>query len=152
MCLNGCPNGFYADAVAGECQVCPLNLHCATCVLVSTVVKCNSCSYGYFKQPNNTCMATCDPLYFANQWNLTCDPCSVDCKNCKGAGPTSCVDCNNPKYFLKNATGGYCLDACPTTGYVTFLSTTCLACHQTCLTCLNETAQGCVTCMSGLYL
>jgi proprotein convertase subtilisin/kexin type 5 len=44
------------------------------------------------------------------------------------------------------------LDSCPGTGYVTFMSTTCLPCHQTCRTCINQTSSGCVTCADGLYL
>lgn len=62
------------------------------------------------------------------------------------------MNCVSPKYFLRNSTGGYCLSTCPPSGYVTFLSITCLACHQTCLTCINETSIGCATCASGLYL
>lgn len=137
MCLNSCPNGFYADDTAGQCQICPLNLHCATCKLVAASVQCKTCIYGFYLQSNSSCLPSCDPTFYPNQWNLTCDLCDTACKNCNGAASTSCLNCNSPKYFLKNSTGGYCLDACPTTGYVTYLSTTCLACHQTCATCLN---------------
>lgn len=47
--------------------------------------------------------------------------------------------------------GSYCLNACPTIGYVTS-STNCLACDSTCATCNGISASNCVTCASGYYL
>lgn len=137
MCVSACPDGFYADDFAGRCQVCLANLYCATCEVVNASVLCKTCKYGYFLQANRACQTSCSPTFYKNRWNNTCDPCNPACKDCSGPADSACLNCISPKYFLSNFTGGYCLPACPSIGYVTFLSTTCLACHQTCLTCIN---------------
>lgn len=152
MCLNACPDGLYADDTAGACLTCIISLNCATCHVVATVVVCKTCRYGYYLHPNQSCVRSCDPTYYTNRWNNSCDPCDASCRDCSGPANSGCLNCVGPSLFLQNSSGGYCLSACPSVGYVTFLSSTCLACHQTCLTCINETSAGCVTCQSSLYL
>lgn len=132
MCVGTCPDGFYADTVNGKCEKCLVNLFCFTCEIVSSAVRCKTCKYGYYLQPDFSCGTSCGPTYYMNRWNHTCDPCHADCRDCSGPYDSSCLNCVNPKYYLKNSTGGYCLSTCPPTGYVTFLSITCLACHSTC--------------------
>lgn len=130
MCVPTCPGGFYALASLGKCEICTLSLHCATCQLdVSNNVICTSCKYGYYLQTNGTCTTGCDPTFYPNKWNHSCDPCHTDCRDCNGPYETSCLNCNGTAYYLKNSTGGYCLLTCPSVKYLLFMSKTCLPCH-----------------------
>lgn len=118
MCLSTCPRGLYANDTSGACEVCPVDLFCSTCKIVIAAAVCTSCKYGYFFQADETCKATCDQYFFKNLWNHSCDPCSLDCGDCENDNETSCINCRGSKRFLSNMTGGYCIDACPTQGYV----------------------------------
>jgi len=62
MCWSVCPKGFYANDIAGACQVCPIQLQCSTCVMVGLIVECKTCIYGtYFQTGTATCASTCNP-------------------------------------------------------------------------------------------
>lgn len=154
MCFNICPYGFFPNDNTGKCEICTvgLGLNCATCTYNGTppAVRCLTCLYGFYLQPNNTCLSSCDPGKFANKWNQTCLDCDSSCQTCYGPDSANCITCSVSDKYLKNSTGGYCLTSCPTIGYVT--STSCIPCHQTCATCNNNTSSGCITCASGLYL
>lgn len=120
-------SGYYENKTAGECVFCPAELNCNTCYMDdnSDTVYCKTCIYGYFFQVNETCTAGCDSHKYKNTWNQSCDDCHDDCNDCTSPKESSCLNCNSPAYLIKNISGSYCVEACPTEGFVTFAATTC---------------------------
>ena len=102
-------------------------------------------------QINYTCTSSCNPLYFKNNWQNTCDPCSLNCGNCTSAADSSCIDCRAGKVFLANSTGKFCLNICPSYYYYTS-GTNCIDCYFTCKTCQGTGSTDCLTCIDGLFL
>lgn len=152
MCWSICPKGFYTHDIAGACQVCPVQLQCTSCVMVSAIVQCTACAYGTFYQTSTpTCTSQCTNYEFKNTWNNSCSTCDVACGNCNGPTNTSCTDCISTNYLLTNYSGGFCLTACPSTGYVPSGGTTCQPCDITCATCNGVSASQCVACANGYY-
>ena len=62
--------------------------------------------------------------------------CNAVCLTCGGPGNDFCTSCNTSYVYLYNVSGGYCMDSCNATGY-TLSATNCLACDDTCLTCVG---------------
>lgn len=84
MCIESCPKGYYENSTSGTCEVCTVTLNCSSCSFDGVVVTCVTCKYENYLHADNTCTTTCDPTFYANSWNHTCDPCHTDCKDCTG--------------------------------------------------------------------
>lgn len=154
MCVSSCPRGFFPNDVDGTCEICSVDLNCATCETQAgtTNVICSTCKYGYyFNEADSTCNLDCDPYYYKNAWNHSCDACNILCGECTSGSASSCTTCPSNKYFLANISGGYCLDSCPTEYYVR-TGFNCLDCYTTCKTCNGVSSSSCLTCVSGLFL
>ena len=82
MCVSSCPRGFYTNDTAGACEICPIDLNCATCEYTNNTVQCLTCKYGYYLQSDQTCLTTCGTYKYQNKWNHSCDDCSVNCGEC----------------------------------------------------------------------
>ena len=115
-------------------------------------IQCLTCAYGYYlKDSDMTCNLDCDPLYYKNKWNHSCDACPASCGDCTALSDSSCTNCPGGKKFLANISGGYCIDTCPTEYYVE-TGSNCLDCYLTCKTCIGVTSSSCTSCIDGLYL
>jgi len=158
MCWPLCPKGFYPDTTLGLCTLCPSNLYCSSCAYdsVSTSPYCTACMYGYFyNSTNKTCGTSCLSSQYKNTWNNSCSNCDPSCSTCNGPTSYSCLSCPGTSLLLTNSTGGYCLSACPTVGYIQNTqngTTTCQPCDTTCNSCNGVGADKCYNCSVGYYL
>lgn len=154
MCWAICPKGFYANPTSGKCEVCPVQLSCQACrySIANASAFCTSCVYGtFFLSTNSTCVSSCNTNQFKNTWNNSCNTCDPSCTTCNGPSSFSCLSCPGLNYLLTNSTGGYCLDLCPTIGYVG-VGSTCQPCDSTCRTCNGIAASQCSICQTSYYL
>ena len=155
MCWTICPKGFYADTTSNLCAICLSNMSCSACAFnnVTNTSYCTSCKYGYyFTASNNSCGTACLSTQYKNTWNNSCSSCDLSCSTCNGPTSFSCTSCGSTFYLLTNSTGGYCLTACPTLGYIQIGSTSCQSCDSTCSSCNGVGASQCFNCSTGYYL
>lgn len=153
MCWTICPKGFYADPNQGACTVCPVNLRCTACDFKTSdnTTYCTSCEYGTYYQASTTlCGTVCLSTQYQNTWNNSCNTCDPACVTCNGPTSYSCLSCIGSSYLLTNSTGGYCLTACPTSGYIQ-VGTNCQTCDPTCNTCNGVSANQCSNCSTNYY-
>lgn len=154
MCWSICPKGYYANPNTGLCELCPVGLFCIACDYNTTSLApyCTSCRYGYYYQSSSyTCLSSCNSSQYKNSWNNSCDLCEVSCQTCNGPSDSNCLSCPTNVKYLLNGTGGYCLNACPSVGYVP-LGNNCERCDVTCNTCNGVSSSQCAVCKSGYYL
>lgn len=153
MCWAICPKGFYANPNTNKCEVCPVELRCTACTFNSSNSSsyCTSCEYGTFYQASSTsCGTTCTSTQYKNTWNNSCNSCDAACTTCNGPTSYSCLSCPGTFYLLGNSTGGYCLNSCPTLGYIQ-VGTNCQPCDPTCSTCNGVNANQCSNCSTNYY-
>lgn len=114
---TSCPLGTYADQVGLTCTQCPYALNCSTCVNGSTGISCLKCAYGWYMNSAGLCVTTCAANQYQNNGNNSCVNCHSTCAACTSGTNSSCTACTSTNKLLTNTTGGYCLTACPQTGY-----------------------------------
>ncbi|KAL4469881.1 hypothetical protein ABPG72_011102 [Tetrahymena utriculariae] len=112
-------------------QYCPNN--CTNCDDNS----CYSCQQGYYPGGLNC---------------LQCDP---SCLSCLSDGPSSCVICIQPNYYISVKANNNCVSLCDTT-QAQYIDNTnlnqkyCRQCGSLCQTCMNSSS--CASCINGYYL
>ena len=112
---------------------------------------CTACQYGtFFQASTTTCDTTCLSTQYQNTWNNSCNNCDAACLTCNGPTSYSCTSCGATFYLLGNSTGGYCLSACPTLGYIQ-VGSNCQTCDPTCSTCNGASANQCSNCSINYY-
>ena len=151
MCWSICPKAYYANPNTGLCELCPVGLFCIACDYNTTSLApyCTSCRYGYYYQSSSyTCLSSCNSTQYKNSWNNSCDLCEVSCQTCNGPSDSNCLSCPTNVKYLLNGTGGYCLNACPSVGYVP-LGNNCERCDVTCNTCNGVSSSQCAVCKSA---
>ncbi|KAL4438377.1 hypothetical protein ABPG74_009416 [Tetrahymena malaccensis] len=92
-----------------------------------------NCSYGLFKNFDNTCKPTCPYKQFGDIQTGKCELCSVNCSTCFGSSFNQCLSCNNG-YQLQ---GNQCVE---------------FTCHSSCQSCSGPNANQCTSCTFGKYL
>lgn len=165
---SNCSPGLYSDTT-GACKAC--NSSCQSCVGAEDD-KCLSCPVGasLMKDPTSTLTygkCACNPGFYINftGTQAACVVCDSTCLTCKGGTGSDCLSCKTDRKLSPLSTGGNvcaCLDgyqdnfttmtcepkptstACPFDKYSS--STGCLPCHESCLTCITGSSDGCGTC------
>ncbi|KCV67773.1 serine/threonine protein kinase [Fonticula alba] len=140
QCLDACPAGWNPGTGphAGQCVACAGS--CATCV-GPTSEDCTDCPAGRLLVP-------------AAEGALAgrCAPCRAPCRTC-ATTVDHCTGCPDGYALFFGA----CMAACPG-GYVPSApdpatgQRTCMACHETCLTCDGPGARECTSCATGQWL
>lgn len=174
--------GTFQDSVAGVCQSCPLfcanctsSTNCTRCTtgnsmlnttcvtscpdgmysgLSGGVLRCLSCPASCLTCANNTYCYQCPLNSFLNIISISqtaCVQCNSSCSTCFGPAYNNCVLC--PPGFTLNTINSTCeiLD-CKSNQYADYAVGICRNCDPTCLTCSNGSANGCLSCPTGISL
>ena len=157
QCLTCNSNSNYPSLFKNECRQCPddtfpnvtnNNSVCVDCnepfrcEKCSSSVNCPKCKMNYFLM-SNKCKEMCDPGYFKNYQQRTCDRCLDHCNSCRSA--YDCTGCE-PNYFFKEDKA--CVTDCGDYYYKNTRTMTCDRCRQGCKKC--EFGTGC-DCEYGVY-
>ena len=171
-CLDSCPDGYWADASANQCQPCHNSgtnpLSCMTCTTGSSS-SCLSCYPGSFLHLGE-CLDACPILFYGDLATWTCQPCynpsgspvQAACASCFGPLATSCLSCYTSTYYF--SIDRSCLTTCPPGYFANGLSNPdnrCAPCYTnnppsypdgTCVTCTGPLSNQCTSCNSSQFL
>lgn len=150
-CYSLCPMGYFPSTPTMTCSGCTLSLNCFTC---SNELNCTSCAsplYYYVGQ----CVANCSTVStntYPNSTSQLCQTCPTSCLVCAYStaftNSISCSTCSSSFLFDNYQ----CVSSCITAGTIPNpLGTACVACDQSCLTCITTTLN-CLSCnTTSLY-
>ncbi|EAR89409.2 zinc finger lsd1 subclass family protein (macronuclear) [Tetrahymena thermophila SB210] len=107
----------------------------------------------------NICDSCPESNYYADQVTKKCTPCHQSCELCNGDKETDCIKCKNQnKFHTEQVTENgntkeikYCRECQTSNGYFV-KGDQCLKCHSSCLTCVDESENKCLSCQEGLFL
>lgn len=127
---------------------------------LSSVEACGGCLVCF---PSKKCIIDCEINEFYNATTLQCSKCSAKCSggctngaNCAMCIDSYCTQCSG--YEINSCThcetnyevrGGACI-ACNSTSYYDSLTSTCIACANSCTTCTSSGE--CLVCVANSYL
>lgn len=146
-CLIKCPQGYWANATAYECQQCPTG--CSAC-FGSTLQQCTVCSnvsgtLYYLGVGTTTCNTSCpDGQYISSLVPFVCLSCSPACLTCQDTADNCTSDTCAINYFYLNNS---CLANCPDNYY--YHDSTlrqCQQCSEGCLKCFGAGLDHCSQC------
>ena len=90
---------------------------------------------------NYTCVKKCGDKFFVNEDdNNICKNCFITCLTCENE--TECLTCINELADLED---GNCIDECEKYQFLNILGE-CKDCHSSCIKCLDESENSCITC------
>lgn len=154
-CVNGCPNGYYANQQQWQCVACLQP--CATCTSVGW--NCSSCTMGVLvstvtnSTTTNKCESIC-PIGKYSSASMLCVACPVGCLQCSNA--TYCLSCTNVTtgtsttiYYLES---NLCRTVC-STGFMDNTTNMCSSCIYPCHLCQQDyIGNVCLSCRAGFFL
>ena len=140
-CVQNCSTGDSGCSVCHpECNGChgPTSRDC---------IKCRNANISDANGPICVPICTTANTYLAQAPTgnaYVCSPCDVNCDECTGAGPNSCIDC---AYYNSTITGSdECVTTCPDGYYGDDDDGYCQPCHEECITCASQYSVNCTTC------
>ena len=144
-----CNNNYVAETdPVGSCMLCDKS--CSECN-AETPTSCTKCAIpeATLNTGGNfwgTC--SCGSQYVPQPVARTsCVPCHASCKTCVNDQASGCLTCKIAEATLDDPLGGTCACTAPKYKAVTSPTTPCESlCHASCLTCVNPTSGGCLTC------
>ena len=189
MCIKGCRVGFFYEFESISCRKC--NMGCGVC---TSFQNCSECIPGFSEilptehhidmqddRPVGTCIAGCQPGFYARNYNGTCRECPHYCLRCRDkrvlelnrslelniTNDIYCIQCrpkdDKGKPLYANLTTGECVTRCE--GFGTFAKSqnssdggdsylVCGKCFDPhCSNCNSSSAEkACIACESGYYL
>ena len=91
------------------------------------------------------CLVTCPTGYYNDNTTFVCGDCQTFCTACFGPSISQCTACNSSAGYVLADTTCQKLN-CVDGEYEEQATQECLPCHETCKTCTDGTANGCLTC------
>ena len=133
---GGCPEGQVSfKKVCIDCQDQEKCVKCNS----NNIRECLKCKDNYYLQPNKTCLDSCDPGYYANEYN-ECEKCVME--NCEKCDNKECYECMDDYYLFNNTK---CPKECPD-GYIS-VGRQCVQCSEPrCLKCSEYDLSVCTKC------
>ena len=148
-----CIPNYYYNETEKICKVC--HEYCTECSGPTNYEclpgKCNfqDDAYPYLIYNPNICLPWClgisgHNLFVDNSTiPLQCQVCHPNCKSCNGLTASSCIECNEPYFLVKQSE---CLElSCPNGSVPHSNKNICLECHEYCEGCIKE-PNTCITC------
>ncbi|EAS00421.2 zinc finger lsd1 subclass family protein (macronuclear) [Tetrahymena thermophila SB210] len=143
-----CKKGYYFNNNDNSCQKCYQT--CQNC-LSSGESDCYSCldnSNLILVNPTaNTSACQCQPGFYFDTYQLKCQKCYDQCKQCRGETKSDCLSCNDDFMLLQKVSGqnfGTC--ECQDSFFYDEKEKKCKSCHISCNTCSGSSEQECLTC------
>ena len=138
--------GWGTSSYHENCSNC--NGECQTCERASDFQSCTSCT-ATGATPDQISIGSCvcgNGYITLTSSPLVCVPCHASCKTCVDSTPSGCISCKLAGSSGGDPNGGSC--ACDS-GYAPQNPVTvdCVACHPSCLICVDGTADGCQSCL-----
>jgi len=147
VCLQSCPDGYYADTTQNKCQKCIQP--CNQCFDKNS---CKNCIEGFlFYASDKSCNINCPSKTIKStqpQGNgYVCIECDSNCLTCESSDYSKCLSCPSNKILFNKK----CISSneCPK-GTVAFEGT-CAYCEAKCEACVQEPNK-CIKCVSGFEL
>ncbi|EAR83178.2 hypothetical protein TTHERM_01006490 (macronuclear) [Tetrahymena thermophila SB210] len=151
-CVANCGDQFYpATQTCTSCQVLICNPCYKPCLRCTggKYNQCQACINGYYLDSDKSeCVSVCQDRFYPNSSTNTCDPCDIECFNCKGPNNNQCTQCELPRFLL----GTECKLNCPSGYFGNKKTCTCDPCTSPCAECVDS-ATKCTKCdKPNLYL
>lgn len=133
ICVNDCPDGYFAERSARECSSCPQR--CKSCY---NATSCTACEHNLVLYETQ-CVARCPKGYY--EADSSCERCPVDkCEMCAGPLGQECVQCDKG-WWLE---GGKCVQHCEVGSRGSNSTGECVMCPTGCGQCNGDgTCEGC---------
>lgn len=140
-----------------QCLPCP-----QSCLNCTSPTSCKACK-NRIKLQDGVCLRKCDPAYYYNSANNSCQPCSnSSISNCAGCyynytqNALNCIYCDTGYILIRNSSNllqciAKPINGCPTGYYYSEISKQCSQCHVSCISCTNSSIN-CTQCLPGLIL
>ncbi|KAK9878880.1 hypothetical protein WA026_003709 [Henosepilachna vigintioctopunctata] len=139
ICLQQCPEGYFADYQQKTCIACHPN--CLACE--NELDHCSSCDH-HLLLYQNKCVAACPIGTYETEY-YSCGACHNSCLTCSGPSSSQCISCKNSHFWSE----GTCNKECPAHYFADPNHRECTKCPAGCLEC-NETT--CFSCYDDLQI